>query len=206
MQLLMTINLVDRVKQNFIASIESKKLVAEVLSEKIALAAETLVACLFQGNKILSCGNGGSACDAEHFACELVNRFLVERRELPVIALTGASPIVTSIANDFGYAKVFSKQVRAFGKPGDLLFAISTSGNSENILHAVREAQQSKMQVIVLSGKDGGKLHAVLRKQDIELLVPVVSVPRVQEIHLLIIHCLCDLIDQLILPSEVKTI
>lgn len=150
---------------------------------------------LLAGGKILSCGNGGSAGDAQHFSSEMLNRFERERPGLPAVALSTDTSTITSIANDYEYAEIFAKQVRALGQQGDLLLAISTSGNSENVLRAIVTAHEKGMAVVALTGRDGGKLAAMLGEKDRELRVPAESTARIQEVHLLIIHCLCDFID-----------
>ena len=152
--------------------------------------------CLLANRKILSCGNGGSAADAQHFSSELLNRFERERPGLPAIALTTDSSTLTSIANDYSYEEIFSKQVRALGQPGDILLAISTSGNSPNIVQAIGAASERDMCVIALTGRDGGKMAGNYRQGDVEIRVNAESTARIQEVHLLLIHCLCDLIDQ----------
>lgn len=191
----MTMNLVTRVKSQFQASIQAKQAAIEVLVEPIANAGRLLVDCLLQGRKILSCGNGGSAADAQHFSSELVNRYSVERVALPAIALSTDTSTLTSISNDYSYDVVFARQVEALGQVGDLLLAISTSGNSPSILAAVETAHKKNMQVIALSGHSGGKISSLLRKEDILICAPVGSTARIQEVHILVIHCLCDLID-----------
>jgi len=186
---------IERVKQNFKTSLATKTAALETLPEIIAQAGNLLIACLSNKGKILTCGNGGSACDALHFATELLNRFEMERPSLPAIALTADMATLTSIANDYSYAEVFAKQISGLGQPNDVLLAISTSGNSENIVRAIPAAHEKKLSVIALTGRDGGKMAALLHNNDIEIRVPTDSTPRIQEIHILIIHCLCDLID-----------
>jgi len=186
---------IERVKQNFKTSLATKTAALETLPEIIAQAGNLLIACLSNKGKILTCGNGGSACDALHFATELLNRFEIERPSLPAIALTADMATLTSIANDYSYAEVFAKQISGLGQPNDVLLAISTSGNSENIVRAIPAAHEKKLSVIALTGRDGGKMAALLHNNDIEIRVPTDSTPRIQEIHILIIHCLCDLID-----------
>lgn len=188
-------DLQDRVRQLFHDSIDAKLAALDVLPPVIALASEKLVAALKNNRKILVCGNGGSAADAQHFAAELLNRFEKERMSLPAIALTTDSSTLTSIANDYHYDEVFSKQIRALGQPGDILIAISTSGKSPSILRAVEAAQHKGMTVLAVTGKDGGSLPSILKENDLELRVPSQSTARIQEVHLLIIHCLCDHID-----------
>lgn len=185
----------DRIRQLFHDSIDTKLAALDVLPPTIAVASETLVEALKNNHKILVCGNGGSAADAQHFAAELLNRFERERVSLPAIALTTDSSTLTSIANDYHYDEVFSKQVKALGQAGDILIAISTSGKSPSIINAVYAAQSKGMTVIAITGKDGGTLPRILKENDLELRVPSQSTARIQEVHLLIIHCLCDHID-----------
>ncbi len=185
----------QRVKNLFHASIETKKIAVETLAFPITQAAEKMVQCLLAGHKILSCGNGGSAADAQHFSSEMLNRFEAERPGLPAMALTTDASTLTSIANDVHYDQVFSKQIHALGQQGDVLLAITTSGNSKNVIHAIEAAHERGMDVVVLTGKTGGALINILRKEDSVLCVPSDSTARIQETHLLIIHCLCDLID-----------
>ena len=187
---------IARVKNNFEESIRVKQQSLQVLAAVTAQAASLITLALDKGGKILSCGNGGSAGDAQHFSSELLNRFEMERPGLPAIALTTDSSTLTSIANDYEYGQVFSRQVQALGTPGDVLLAISTSGNSENVCKAVAAAHRCHMQVVALSGRDGGTMAALLQEPDIEIRVPATSTARTQEVHLLVIHCLCDLIDQ----------
>lgn len=186
----------QRIQEHFKASIETKARAAQVLDVPIETAARRMTYALVGGHKILSCGNGGSAGDAQHFSSEMLNRFERERRGLPAIALTTDTSTLTSIANDYAYDQIFARQIRALGGPGDVLLAISTSGNSGNVLEAVTAAREQGMHIIVLSGRGGGKLHTLLTDEDIEICVPSESTARVQEVHLLIIHCLCDLIDR----------
>jgi phosphoheptose isomerase len=186
---------IERIKQNFSASIQTKIASADLLPQIISQAAEVMVNGLLSGNKILSCGNGGSAGDSQHFAAEMLNRFENERPSLPAIALTTDTSTITSIANDYSYSDIFSKQIKALGQRGDILLAITTSGNSVNILKAIEAAHDRQMQVIALTGREGGEIPGLLHEGDIEIRVPANSTSRVQETHLLIIHCLCDLID-----------
>jgi D-sedoheptulose 7-phosphate isomerase len=188
-------NLQDRVKHHFTASIETKMQSLQTLVDPITAAADAMVKSLLAEGKILACGNGGSAGDSQHFSSELLNRFERERPALPAIALSTDTSTLTSIANDYSYEEIFSKQIRALGKSGDVLLAISTSGNSSNVLSAIKIAQQRGMRVVALTGKDGGKLRDFLSDNDIEICVPSNVTARVQEVHLLVIHCLCDLID-----------
>jgi len=185
----------DRLLRHFNASIETKNQSAELLPPLIEYAANIMVNSLLNGGKILSCGNGGSAGDSQHFSSELLNRFERERPSLPAIALTTDSSTVTSIANDYSYNEVFSKQIRALGNPGDVLLAISTSGNSGNVVQAIQAAHEREMQVVALTGKDGGSMASLMGPNDVEIRVPSDVTARIQEVHLLVIHCLCDLID-----------
>jgi D-sedoheptulose 7-phosphate isomerase len=174
----------------------------EFMAEPIAAAIEAMTHCLMANGKILACGNGGSAADAQHFAAELLNRFEMERPPLAAIALTTDSSTLTSIANDYDFTQVFSKQVRALGQPGDVLLAISTSGNSPNVIEAIHTAHEREMLVVALTGKDGGKITDLLGPDDIHLCVPADRTARIQEVHLLTLHCLCDGIDCLFLGIE----
>jgi D-sedoheptulose 7-phosphate isomerase len=186
----------NRIRQHFTDSISTKQAAMEPLAPVIITAAAAMAYCLQNNHKILSCGNGGSAGDAQHFSSELLNRFEMERPGLPAVALTTDSSTLTSIANDYAYQDVFSKQVRALGQPGDILLAISTSGNSANVVRAIEAAHDRDMIVVALTGRDGGEMAHRLAENDVELRVPATSTARIQECHLLIIHCLCDLIDQ----------
>ena len=185
----------QRIIGHFAASIETKTLSAEELPPYIELAGQMMVNSLLNGGKILSCGNGGSAGDAQHFSSEMLNRFERERPSLPAMALTTDSSTVTSIANDYSYNEIFSKQIRALGNAGDVLLAISTSGNSANVVQAIKAAHEREMTVVALSGKDGGDMTALLTENDVEIRVPAFVTARIQEVHLLVIHCLCDFID-----------
>ncbi len=188
-------DLIKRINQNFQDSISTKQLAADMLAEPIARAAHAMTQCLLNGGKILSCGNGGSAGDAQHFSSEMLNRFEMERPGLPAMALTTDSSTITSIANDYSYEQIFSKQVMALGQHGDMLLAISTSGNSVNVNKAIQAAHERDMLVVGLSGKQGGELSVMLSPSDVEIRVPSDSTARIQEVHLLVIHCICDLID-----------
>lgn len=194
----------ERAQQIFEQSIETKQRAAAVLPQPIARAAQHIVARLLQGGKVLSCGNGGSAGDAQHFSSEMLNRFERERPGLPALALTTDTSTLTSIANDYHYDEIFAKQVRALGHPGDILLAISTSGQSPNVLAAVDAAHEKDMDVVALTGRDGGELAQRLRSDDIEVRVPANSTARIQEVHLLAIHCLCDLIDCQLLGTDTE--
>jgi len=185
-----------RVRAHFSESIEVKEAAAVALPGRIAAAGYLMGQALQNDGKILSCGNGGSAGDAQHFSSELLNRFERERPGLPGIALTTDSSTLTSIANDYAYEDIFAKQVRALGRQGDVLLAISTSGNSENVNRAIAAAHERQMLVIALSGKDGGAMANLLDTNDVEIRVPAERTARIQEVHLVAIHCLCDLIDE----------
>jgi D-sedoheptulose 7-phosphate isomerase len=188
-------NIIERIKHHFSESIQTKINSADMILPTVGAACEKIVRCLLDGNKILSCGNGGSACDALHFSGEMLNRFKHERPSLPAIALTADISTITSIANDSHYNEVFAKQIRALGQPGDVLLAISTSGNSANILNAIKAAHDRNVNVIAMTGYDGGKIPSVLQENDIEIRVPAYETARIQETHLLIIHCMCDIVD-----------
>ena len=191
-----------RISKHFDDSAQIKLQSKKVLAQPIADAAQAMVTCLLNDGKILACGNGGSAADAQHFAAELVNRFEVERPGLPAIALTTDTSVITSIANDYDYNLIFSKQVRALGMAGDVLIAISTSGNSANVMEAIRAAHDRGMVVIALTGRDGGTMGTMLTSNDFHLCVPTERTARIQEVHLLVLHCLCDVIDHLLLGGE----
>ena len=193
---------VKRVKENFNESIRVKTETAELLAPVIVDAAEAMTKCLLGEHKILSCGNGGSAADAQHFSSEMLNRFEMERPGLPAIALTTDTSTITSIANDYQYAEIFSKQIRALGQAGDILLAFSTSGESHNIIHAVDAAHDRDMTVIDFTGRDSGKKEKLKKQNDFELRVPSWSTARIQEVHIMIIHSLCDLIDRHLLGQE----
>ncbi len=193
-----TMDLITRIGGHFQESAQIKLALADQLAAPVALAAERMVQCLISDGKILACGNGGSAADAQHFAAELLNRFEVERPPLAALALTTDSSTLTSIANDYQFDQIFSKQVQALGRPHDVLLAISTSGQSTNVLEAVKAAQEREMAVIALTGKGGGKLAELLTGNDIHLSVSVSSTARVQEVHILVLHCLCDAIDSIL--------
>ena len=188
---------------SFQASIETKQQSEIALRESIEFASSLLNQTLLNGNKVMSCGNGGSAGDAQHFSSELLNRYDRDRPGLPGIALTTDSSTLTSIANDYDYRQIFSKQIVALGQPGDLLLAISTSGQSPNIIEAIQAANESEISVIALTGKDGGMVSRILNSNSVEIRVPSNVTARIQEVHLLIIHILCELLDlQLLGPAE----
>ena len=184
-----------RVREHFAESIATKQKSVDVISARIAEAGRVMSEALLDDAKILSCGNGGSAGDAQHFSSELLNRFEMERPGLPAIALTTDSSTLTSIANDRSYAEVFARQVHALGRRNDVLLAISTSGDSENVNRAVLAAHERGMKVVALLGGDGGRAAKLLSGDDIEIRVPADRTARIQEVQLLAIHCLCDLID-----------
>ncbi|HEY1057135.1 MAG TPA: phosphoheptose isomerase [Limnobacter sp.] len=195
-------DLITRITHQFDESIKAKQAATEEMAGGIATAVEAMVATLTNGGKILACGNGGSAGDCQHFAAELVGRFERERPGLAAIALTTDSSALTAIGNDYSFNEVFSKQVQAIGQPGDILLAISTSGNSKNVLLAIEAAHQREMTVIALTGKGGGLMTQALQGDDIHLCVPHQRTARIQEVHLLTIHCLCDGIDVCLLGEE----
>ena len=195
-------DLITRISENFSESAHLKLQAMDALAGPIAAAAERMVQCLKNDGKILSCGNGGSAADAQHFSAEMLNRFEMERPGLAAMALTTDTSTLTSIANDYDFDQVFSKQVRALGHAGDLLLAISTSGNSRNVVAAAQAAHEAQMVVVALTGRNGGKLGEVLLPTDIHICVPAQSTARIQEVHLLTLHCLCDAIDCLLLGVE----
>jgi D-sedoheptulose 7-phosphate isomerase len=189
----------QRIEGHFKDSIAVKSKALEIMPQSIADAIDVMYEALCAGKKILACGNGGSAADAQHFAAELVGRFERERKELPAIALTTDTSIITAIGNDYSFDVIFSKQVRALGQPGDILLGISTSGNSGNIIEAINAAHEKGMLIIALTGKDGGKIGQLLKADDVNLCVPADRTARIQETHLLLLHCLCDGVDHLIL-------
>ena len=192
----------QRIQQHFFDSADLKYAAAEILVKPIADAVGTLLGCITAGGKVLTCGNGGSAGDAQHFAAEFVGRFERERPGLAAISLTTDTSILTAVANDYDFNQVFSKQVQAIGAPGDVLLAISTSGNSANVLAAVAAAHAKEMAVIALTGRSGGKLRELLTETDVHICVPHERTARIQEVHLLVIHCLCDAVDLQLLGSE----
>lgn len=196
-------NPLQQIKQHFIDSIQTKQQAMEILAPEIEKAGTLMALALVDGHKILSCGNGGSAADAQHFSAELLNRFEMERPSLPAIALTTDTSTLTSIANDYHYDEVFSKQIKALGQANDVLLAISTSGDSKNVIQAIHAAHSRGLRVVALTGKNGGEIANILIKGgDIELRVPATVTARIQETHLLIIHCLCDFIDRRLFAEE----
>ena len=194
--------LTDRIARHFDDSAQLKLQTKDILAQPIAYAAKAMVACLVSDGKILSCGNGGSAADAQHFAAELINRFEIERPGLAAIALTTDSSVLTSIANDYDFSQIFSRQVRGLGMAGDMLLAISTSGNSINVVEAIHAAHERDMRVIALTGRDGGAMREILNANDVLICVDAQSTARIQEVHLLVLHCLCDAIDHLLLGTD----
>lgn len=195
-------DLIQRISRQFEDSARTKLDALEALAAPIAGAIEIMTASLLENGKILSCGNGGSAADAQHFAAELVNRFEMERPPLAAVALTTDTSTLTSIANDYDYVQIFSKQVRALGQADDVLLAISTSGNSPNVIEAISAAHEREMKVIALTGKNGGRMGEMLAPGDVHICVPASRTARIQEVHLLVLHCLCDGIDCLLLGVE----
>jgi len=193
-----------RITDRFEESARLKRACAPLLAPAILAAGTAMAGSLAAGGRILACGNGGSAADAQHFAAELLNRFEVERPPLAAIALTTDSSTLTSIANDYDYREVFSKQVRALGRAGDVLLAISTSGNSPNVLEAVRAAQACGLRVVALTGRDGGTIARALGEADIEIRIPHRATAHVQEVHILVLHCLCDTLDQQLHPEAFR--
>ncbi len=191
-----------RIQRHFADSAQLKLQTAELLAEPIERAAELMVGSLLNEGKILACGNGGSAADAQHFSAELLNRFEMERPGLAGIALTTDSSTLTSIGNDYDFNQIFSKQVRALGHGGDVLLAISTSGNSPNVIAAITAAHEKQMNVVALTGRDGGKMGEMLREADVHICVPSPVTARIQEVHILCLHCLCDAIDVQLLGVE----
>jgi D-sedoheptulose 7-phosphate isomerase len=196
----------QRIQQHFIDSADLKYQCAQVLSKPIAIAIQAILACVTSGGKVLACGNGGSAADAQHFSAEFVGRFERERPELGAIALTTDTSILTAIANDYDFTSIFSRQVRALGQSGDVLLAITTSGNSANVLAAVEAAHQRDMVVVAMTGRGGGKMNQALRDTDVHICVPHDRTARVQEVHLLTIHCICDGVDAQLMGDQESTV
>ncbi len=192
----------QRIEQQFIDSADLKYQAAQILSKPIAAAVHAILASVTSGNKVLACGNGGSAADAQHFAAEFVGRYERERPELGAIALTTDSSIITAIANDYDFSVIFSKQVRALGVAGDVLLALSTSGNSANVLAAIEAAHERDMTVVALTGRGGGKMTQALRETDVHICVPHERTARIQEVHLLVLHCICDGVDTQLLGDQ----
>ena len=194
--------LIERVNGHFLESMAAKQLAMEVLPGTIAQAAESMVACLMNEGKILACGNGGSAADAQHFAAKMVGRFEKERPGLAALSLATDTSALTAIGNDYDFERVFSKQVRALGQDGDLLLALSTSGNSLNVIEAIHAAHERQMGVIALTGRDGGQIADLMTADDILINVPVERTARIQEVHITIIHALCDAVDYMLLGGD----
>ncbi len=195
----------QRIQQQFFDSADLKYAAAEILSKPIADAVSAVVGCITAGGKVLACGNGGSAADAQHFAAEFVGRFERERPGLAAIALTTDTSILTAIANDYDFNSIFSKQVQALGSPGDVLLAITTSGNSANVLAAVEAAHAKEMTVVALTGHTGGKMRSLLAETDVHICVPHERTARIQEVHILTLHCLCDAVDLQLLGEQENT-
>ncbi|HEY9066985.1 MAG TPA: phosphoheptose isomerase [Burkholderiaceae bacterium] len=195
----------QRIQQQFFDSADLKYAAAEVLAKPIADAVNALVGCITAGGKVLACGNGGSAGDAQHFAAEFVGRFERERPGLAAIALTTDTSILTAIGNDYAFDVVFSKQVQALGNPGDVLLAISTSGNSTNVIAAIEAARAKDMTVIALTGRKGGRIRELLTETDVHICVPHDRTARIQEVHLLVLHCMCDAVDLQLLGEQENT-
>lgn len=196
------VSMLEQIQAIFDNSISTKQASRDQLAAPLAAAVTMMCKALQQGNRILSCGNGGSAADAQHFAAELVCRFERERPGLAAIALTVDTSALTAIANDYSFNEVFARQVNALGTAGDVLLAISTSGNSANVIRAIEQAHQQGLLVVAFTGRDGGKIASILQQDDIEIRVPSSSTARIQEVHLLSIHCLCDQIDATLYPSN----
>ncbi len=194
--------MIEKIKANFTESIQTKISAIEILPEAIEKAAYMMVDALIRGNKILTCGNGGSASDAQRFSSEMLNRFERDRPSLPAIALSTDTSTLTAIANDTAFDEVFAKQVRALGQPGDILLAISSSGNARNVIAAVEAALSRDMTIVVLTGRDGGEIAGFLSEHDVEIRVPSNRTARIQEVHLLAIHNLCECIDDMLFPAD----
>lgn len=195
----------QRIQQQFFDSADLKYAAAEILSKPIADAVGAVVGCITAGGKVLACGNGGSASDAQHFAAEFVGRFERERPGLAAIALTTDTSILTAIGNDYDFNSIYSKQVQALGAPGDVLVAITTSGNSANVLAAAQAARAKEMTVIALTGRGGGKLRELLGETDVHICVPHERTARIQEVHILALHCICDAVDLQLLGEQENT-
>jgi D-sedoheptulose 7-phosphate isomerase len=195
----------QRIQQQFFDSADLKYAAAEILSRPISDAVNAVVGCITAGGKVLACGNGGSASDAQHFAAEFIGRFERERPGLAAIALTTDTSILTAVGNDYSFVEIFSKQVQALGQPGDVLLAITTSGNSANVLAAVEAAHAKEMTVIALTGRGGGKMNELLGETDVHICVPHDRTARIQEVHILSLHCLCDAVDLQLLGEQENT-
>ncbi len=197
-------DLIQRVKNNFLESIQVKTEAVDKLAPIITDAAVAIANALLNDNKIMACGNGGSAADAQHFSAEMLNRFEMERPGLPAIALTTDTSTITSIANDYQFAEIYAKQIRALGDEGDILLAISTSGDSHNIIHAIDAAHDRNVIVIALTGREGGQIAGLINEHDFEIRVSTWSTARIQEVHIMIIHSICDLVDLQLLGQDGK--
>lgn len=193
--------LTDHIKKIFHDSIQTQITAADTLADMIAAAAQTIVDALLNNHKMLCCGNGGSAADAQHFSSEMLNRYEAERPSLPAITLSADTSTITSIANDYHFNEIFSKQIKALGQAGDVLLAFSTSGRSKNIIEAIIAAHHRNMMVIAFTGRDGGDIPPLLNAMDIEIRIPSESTARIQEVHGIVIHCLCDIIDKQLFQS-----
>jgi D-sedoheptulose 7-phosphate isomerase len=191
-----------RIQDIFKESIDTKLKSCDLLAPAIARAADLMTSCLLSEHRIFTCGNGGSAAEAQRFSGQMLNRFEVERPGLPVISLCSDTSTITSIANDYQYADIYSKQIRALGQPGDILLAISTSGESHNMIHAIDASHEREMNVIALTGREGGQLADLIQDNDIEIRVPSWSSARIHETHSVIINCICDLVDHQLLGIE----
>lgn len=194
----------QRIQQQFFDSADLKYASAEMLARPIAQAVAAVVGCITGGGKVLACGNGGSASDAQHFAAEFVGRFERERPGLAAIALTTDTSIITAVGNDYSFDAIFAKQIEALGAPGDVLIAISTSGNSANVVAAVHAAHAKEMSVVALTGRNGGRLRELLLDTDVHICVPHERTARIQEVHILSLHCLCDAVDNQLLGEQEK--
>lgn len=194
--------MLERIKENFTESIQTKIAASELLAGPIEHAGMIVVQSLLAGNKILCCGNGSSANDAQRFATGLLHKYETERPSLPAIALTTDNNTLTAVANDNHFDEVFSKQVRALGNNDDVLLAISTSGSCSSVIKAIETAVSRDMPIIALTGKDGGDIAGLLGENDVEIRIPSSRAPRIQEVHSLVIHCLCDLIDTTLFPQD----
>lgn len=193
---------IQRVKDNFLESIRIKTEAVDILAEPVAKAAAAIASALLNDHKIMVCGNGGSAADAQHFSAEMLNRFEMERPGLPAIALTTDSSTITAISNDYQYVEIYSKQIRALGNTGDVLIGISTSGESHNIVHAIDAAHERDMMVIALTGREGGQIADLVNENDFEIRVPTWSTARIQEVHIMVLHSICDLVDVQLLGQK----
>ncbi|MDA9556368.1 phosphoheptose isomerase [Vibrio sp.] len=194
--------MLESIKDSFTESIQIQIAAAEELPDAITYASQIMVSSLLNGNKVLCCGNGGSYNNAQQFVSCLVNRFETERPSLPAMTLSSDVSTLTAVANDYHYDEVFSKQVRAFGQKNDVLLAISTSGNSQNVVKAMEAAVTRDMTIIALTGKDGGEMAGLLGENDVEVRIPSHRTSRIHEVHMVTLHCLCDLIDQVLFPSH----